>query len=407
VADVFPDDEVFSKLPGTAAIGHNRYSTTGSTVLFNVQPMMVKSKDGPLALSHNGNFVNARSIRKELEKQGSIFQTSSDTEVVLHLLAKSKATDMVGRMRDVFSQLRGAYSLTILTRDKVYGARDPNGFRPLCVGRRHNAHFIVSESCALDLLGARYLREVKPGEIIVLDKDGITSHPLENPPERSACIFEFIYFSRPDSRIFNENVDKARRRLGKNLALEDDVDADIVISVPDSSNTAAIGYSRRSNIKFEIGLIRNHYIGRTFIQPGQTNREMKVKVKFNVVKGVLRNRKVVVVDDSIVRGTTLRQLIKMIRRAGAREVHVRISSPPVTAPCFYGMDFPTPEELIANNMSIDEMCTFLKADSVKYLSVGGLFKSVPSSHGGYCTACFTKEYPVMPEKIKDKFDLDH
>ena len=410
VSDVFADAKLTDKLPGTLAIGHNRYSTTGATKLSNAQPLLVKSKDGLMAISHNGNFVNARAVRRDLEKQGALFQTSSDTEVVLHLLARSKKPDMLQRLREVTTILEGAFSLAILTRNAIYAARDSHGFRPMCLGKKRQAYFVVSESCALDLVGAKYLRDVEPGEIVVLDKDGLTSHAMPERPERRACIFEFVYFSRPDSRIFHENVDRARRRLGKNLALEDDfddIDADIVISVPDSSNTAAVGYSRRSGIKFELGLIRNHYIGRTFIQPGQGQRDFKTRVKFNTVKGVLKGRKVVVVDDSIVRGTTLRQLIGMIRKGGAKEVHVRISSPPIISPCYYGMDFPTRDELIANNMSVEEIRQYIGADSLRYLSMEGLLKAVPHDRGGYCTACFSGDYPIPPEKINDKFDLEN
>lgn len=406
VADVFADPEIFEKLPGRMAIGHNRYSTTGSTVMRNTQPFLVNSKDGQITVSHNGNFVNARSVRQKLEEEGSIFQTTSDTEIVLHLLARSKQPTMVAKLQEAFAQLRGAYSLVLMTERSIYAIRDPNGFRPMCIGKRRNTNIVVSESCALDILSAKYVRELEPGEIVVFDENGVSSHRLSGDAPRRACIFEFVYFSRPDSKIFSENVDRARRRLGKNLALEDDIDADIVIAVPDSSNTAAVGYSRRSNIKFELGLIRNHYIGRTFIQPGQGMRDFKVKVKFNTVKGVLRGRRVVVVDDSIVRGTTLRKLVHMIRKAGAKEVHVRISSPPITSPCYYGMDFPTREELIANNMSLEEIREYVGADSLKYLSVQGLLNSVPQDRGGYCTACFTGEYPIIPEKIRSKHDME-
>ncbi len=412
VADVFSDPKIMEQLPGRMAIGHNRYSTTGSTVLINAQPLLVNSIDGPIAISHNGNFVNARTLRKELEREGAIFQTTSDTEIVLHLLARSRATTMIDKLREAFSRIQGAYSITLLTRDTLYAVRDPHGFRPLCLGRKRFTHVVASESCALDLIGGKYLRDIEPGEIVAINDRGVQSYRLSEPPKNGhhACIFEFVYFSRPDSRIFNENVDRARRRLGKFLALESKkngpLDADIVISVPDSSNTAAVGFSRRSGIKFELGLIRNHYVGRTFIQPGQGIRDFKVRVKFNTVKGVLKGRKVVVVDDSIVRGTTLRQLIKMIRRAGAKEVHVRVSSPPIKAPCYYGMDFPTHEELIANNMSIDEICAYLGADSLQYLSLEGLLKSVPKEMT-YCTACFTGEYPIPPESIRSKTDFEN
>lgn len=407
VSDVFSNEKIFRNLPGHLAVGHNRYSTTGATKLLNAQPLLVNSKDGPISISHNGNFVNARTVRRELEAEGAIFQTTSDTEIVLHLLARSKKNDLVEKLREVFDRLVGAYSLTLLTPGKVVALRDPWGFRPLCLGKKRLTYIVASESCALDLLGARYLRDIEPGEIVVLDERGISSYPAaENLPRRHACIFEFVYFSRPDSKIFHDNVDKARRRLGKNLALEFPADADIVIAVPDSSNTAAVGYSRRSGIKFELGLIRNHYIGRTFIQPGQVTRDFNVRVKFNPVLGVLRGRKVVVVDDSIVRGTTLRQLVGMIRRAGAKEVHVRISSPPIISPCYYGMDFPTREELIANQKSIEEIREYLGADSLAYLSLEGLLNSVPNGRQGYCTACFTGKYPIKPEMMKSKTDFE-
>lgn len=406
VADVFSDAAIFNKLPGRLAIGHNRYSTSGSTVLYNAQPFVVKSKEGQIAISHNGNFVNARTLRKELEASGSIFQTSSDSEVVLHLLAKSSAADIVGRLQETFRQLKGAYSLVLLTKEQLVAVRDPRGWRPLCIGRKRRTYSVVSESCALDLLDARYEREVEPGEIVVFDKTGIHSARLEETAERRACIFEFVYFSRPDSRIFGENVDKARRKLGKNLALEHPADADIVIAVPDSSNTAAVGYARRTQLKFELGLIRNHYIGRTFIHPEQSVRDFNVRIKFNPVKGVLRGRRVVVVEDSIVRGTTLRQLARMLRKAGAKEIHVRVSSPPIISPCYYGMDFPTREELIANSMTIDEIRRYMEVDSLAYLSKEGLLSSVPQDKAGYCTACFTGEYPLLPEELMDKHACD-
>ncbi|MCA9732893.1 MAG: amidophosphoribosyltransferase [Deferribacteres bacterium] len=406
VADVFNDDKVFDKLPGSMAIGHNRYSTTGTTRIINAQPLLAKSKMGMISISHNGNLVNARRIRHKLENEGAIFQTTSDTEVIMHLLARSRADNMIDGLREVFTILKGAYSLTIMTADAIYGVRDPKGFRPLCIGKKDGILIFASETCAIDLLGGEYVREVEAGEIVVFDKTGMSSHILGAPQERTACIFEHVYFSRPDSKVFDENVDRARRKLGKNLALEKPCDADIVISVPDSSNTAAVGYSRRSGIKFELGLIRNHYIGRTFIQPGQKLRDFNVRVKFNVVKGVINGRRVIVVEDSIVRGTTLRQLTRMLKNAGAREVHIRVTSPPITSPCYYGMDFPTREELIANGMSIEKICEYLEADSLEYLSTEGLLNSVPHDKGGYCTACFTGKYPIPPEKIKNKNDLE-
>lgn len=406
VADLFADAEIFDKLPGRLAIGHNRYSTSGTTVIHNAQPFVVKSKDGLIAISHNGNLVNARTLRQQLEASGSLFQTSSDSEVVLHLLAKSSASDIIGRLQETFRQIRGAYSLVLLTKEQLVAVRDPRGWRPLCIGKKRRTHFVVSETCALDLLDARYVREVEPGEIVVFDKRGMRSAQLEEKADRKACIFEFVYFSRPDSEIFGENVDKARRKLGKNLALEHPADADIVIAVPDSSNTAALGYARRTQLKFELGLIRNHYIGRTFIHPEQSVRDFNVRIKFNPVRGVLKGRRVVVVEDSIVRGTTLRQLARMLRKAGAKEVHVRVSSPPIISPCYYGMDFPTRQELIAYNLNIDETRRYLGVDSLAYLSKEGLLSSVPHDKGGYCTACFTGEYPLVPEELIDKHAYD-
>lgn len=397
VTQAFGDVSVLKSLKGPLAIGHNRYSTTGSTMLYNAQPFLVNFTKGPLAISHNGNFVNSGSVRAKLAEEGAIFQTTSDTEVALHLMARSKAQDVAGKIRDALGVIKGAYSLVLITKDQVFGVRDPRGWRPLCLGKKEDAYFIVSESCALDLVGADYVREISPGEILVIDRSGLHSLWLEEKAPRAACIFEHVYFSRPDSKIFDENVDRARRKLGKNLAHEHPADADIVISVPDSSNTAALGYANRSGIKFEIGLIRNHYVGRTFIHPEQSERDFSVRVKFNPVEGVLKGKRVVVVEDSIVRGTTLKHLTRMLRKAGAKEVHVRVSSPPITSPCYYGMDFPTKDELIASNRTIEEIREFLAADSLGYLSLEGMIKAI-SEGGGFCTACFTGEYPIAPEQ---------
>lgn len=406
VTNVFADAKLFERLPGKIAIGHNRYSTTGSTMLQNAQPFLTHFKHGAMAVSHNGNFTNARTLRRQLEDQGSIFQTTSDTELILHLMAKSQASDIVGRLKDTFNQLKGAYSLVILTRNKLIAVRDPRGWRPLNLGRKRHTWLVASETCAFDLLDAKHVREIEPGEIVVLDHHGMRSDRLDENAERAACIFEFVYFSRPDSKIFEENVDRARRRLGKNLANEHPAQADIVIGVPDSSNTAALGYARNSGIKYEIGLIRNHYIGRTFIHPDQSVRDLNVRVKFNPVKGVLNGRRVVVVEDSIVRGTTLRNLVRLLRRAGAKEIHVRISSPPIVSPCYYGMDFPTKDELIAAHKSVAQIKDYLEVDSLEYLSLEGLLKSVPHEKGGYCTACFNGQYPLIPEDLMDKFAMD-
>lgn len=403
VSDVYSDDKIFDRLKGPIAIGHNRYSTTGGTKENNIQPLLVNSKFGPFAIAHNGNFTNSGTLRNRLEDEGSIFQTTTDTEVVPHLVAKSKKKSIPHKILDALQQIEGAYSLVMMTKDRIFAARDPHGVRPLALGKRDNAYFIVSETCALDLVRAAEIRNILPGELVEIGKDGIKSYSIQKGVERAACIFEFIYFARPDSRIYNENVDKVRRKLGKILALESPADADIVISVPDSSNTAAVGYSRRSDLKFELGLIRNHYVGRTFIKPQQRMRDFSVLVKFNPVKGVLNGRRVVVVEDSIVRGTTLRQLISLIRQAGATEVHVRVSSPPIIAPCFYGMDFPSKKELIASNMQVEEIRKFLDCDSLKYLSLEGLLESVPHDCGGYCTACFSEQYPIPIEEKIGKF----
>lgn len=406
VSDVFSDATIFQRLKGSLAIGHNRYSTTGSSLKLNAQPLVVNSKDGPCAISHNGNFVNAHRLHAQLEAEGSLFQTTSDTEIVLHLAAKSKKGDIVGRLKEALEKIQGAYSMVIATRRKLVAIRDPYGFRPLALGQRGDCYIVASETCAFDLVGAEFIREIKPGEILLIDDNELYSAFLEPRVPRKACIFEFIYFSRPDSYIFGHAVDKIRRKFGKVLALEQPTDADIVIAVPDSSNTAALGYSHTSGIKFEIGLIRNHYIGRTFILPDQSMRDFKALIKFNPVQGVIQNRRIVVVEDSIVRGTTLKQLTRMFRRAGAKEVHVRVSSPPIRYPCYYGMDFPTHKELIASQHSIEEVRKFIEVDSLRYLSLEGLLSSVPDSNEGFCTACFDGCYPIVPEDEVSKYYLE-
>ncbi|MBN2417674.1 amidophosphoribosyltransferase [bacterium] len=394
VNDVFNDRAVIEKLKGRLAIGHNRYSTTGSNDIHNVQPLLVNTKDGPIALGHNGNLVNSRAIHDMLQEEGAIFRSTTDSEPILHLIARSKADGLVAKIRDALSRIKGAYSLVIMTRDKLIAARDPKGFKPLALGKLDDGYVVASETCALDLIGADYIRDVDPGEMLIIDENGLTSESFAASTGKAHCIFEFIYFSRPDSRIFGDCVDKTRRKLGKRLAMEHPVDADIVISVPDSSNTAALGFANESGIRFELGLIRNHYIGRTFIQPLQKIRHFNVKVKFNPVAGVLKDQRVVVVEDSIVRGTTLKVLTQLLRKAGAREVHVRVSSPPIKHPCFYGMDFPTREELIATSMSVEEIRRHLDVDSLGYLSVEGLCSAVSRKGDGYCTACFSGKYPV-------------
>ncbi len=400
VSDVFNEDNL-NDLKGHIAIGHNRYSTTGASESTNIAPIVIHHKDGYLGVAHNGNLTNSAKLKCYLEELGSIFQTTTDSEVILHLVAKSREKLLVDKIKDAVTQIQGAFSLTFVSNDKLIIVRDPQGFRPLALGKLNGAYIAVSETNALDLVGAEYMRDVNCGEMIVIDENGMQSiYPFEKS-EPAHCIFEFVYFSRPDSQIFEEYVDKTRRKLGKNLALENfEDDADIVISVPDSSNTTALGYSQRSDTKFEIGLIRNHYIGRTFIRPTQKGRNTGVRLKFNAVGGVLKDRKVVIVDDSIVRGTTLRQLVQAVRDAGAKEVHLRISSPPIKHPCFYGMNFPTREELVAHQRSNDEICKYLGADSLKYLSLEGMVNAMPSEQGQkYCTACFSGKYPI---KIEDQ-----
>jgi amidophosphoribosyltransferase len=404
VSDVF-DEKTLNTLPGHIAIGHNRYSTTGSSTTQNIGPIVVNHKLGTIGVGHNGNLVNSNSLRNRLEERGSIFQTTTDSEVILHLVAKSRKETIEDKIIDATSQIRGAFSLVFLTRNKLVAVRDPNGFRPLAIGRLGDSYIFASETCAFDLIGATYERDVKCGEMLVVDENGMRSYRLRDKPDPRHCVFEFIYFSRPDSQIFGEYVDKTRRKLGKNLAEERPCDADIVISVPDSSNTAALGYSARSNAKFEIGLIRNHYVGRTFIHPRQKLRDMNVRIKFNTVGGVVKDRRLIIVDDSIVRGTTLRGLVKRLRDAGAREVHVRVSSPPIRYPCFYGMDFPTKDELIANKKSIQEIEKYLGVDSLAYLSLEQMLSAMPKENGQeYCTACFSGDYPIRieEEQLKDR-----
>jgi len=405
VSDVFSNVEIFKRLKGHLAIGHNRYSTTGASGVTNAQPLVVNSKDGPLAIAHNGNLINSYQIRQELEAAGALFQTTTDTEVILHLLAHSKATHIIDRLKQSFEKVKGAFSLVIATRHKLIAVRDPYGFRPLAFGRRGDTWLVASETCAFDLIGAEFIREINPGEILLIDESGVSSASFEPRVTPRKCIFEFIYFSRPDSYIFGHMVDKIRRKFSRRLALEQPVDADIVFAVPDSSNTAALGYANTSGIRFEIGLIRNHYIGRTFILPEQSERDFRVRVKFNPVQGVIQDRRVVMVEDSIVRGTTLKQLTKLIRRAGAREIHVRVSSPPIRYPCYYGMDFPTQQELIAYNHTVEDVRKFLEVDSLGYLSLEGLLASVPDSEKSFCCACFDGDYPIPPERVREKSKL--
>ena len=392
VADIF-DHDILTKLPGSLAIGHNRYSTSGSTILRNCQPFVVEWAWGALAIAHNGNLVNADELRAQLEARGSIFQSNVDSEVIVHLIAASKEPTLVGRIIDALGQVRGAYSLVFLTEDQVIAARDPHGVRPLVLGRVGDAVVVTSETCALDLVDATYEREIAPGELVVIDRNGVESITFAQGGPRH-CVFEYVYFARPDSTVFGRNVYQVRKDLGRQLARESHVPADIVIAVPDSGVPAAIGYAEQSGIPFEMGLIRNHYVGRTFIEPSSSIRNFGVKVKLNALREVLRNRRVVVVDDSIVRGTTSRKLVHMIRQAGASEVHMRISSPPTTNPCFYGIDTPTREELIGASHSIEQVREYLAADTLAYLTVEGMFAFNGRKRSGYCDACFTGEYPI-------------
>lgn len=430
VLDVFKDPAILSEaLRGEHAIGHNRYSTTGSTIKrANIQPFYFSSPTiGNLALAHNGNLTNSATLRRALSEEGAIFQTSTDSEIILHLIARSREDTILGRIRDALRIVRGAYSLTILTDDALVVARDPHGFRPLSIGRLDDGYIVASESCAFDIVQAEHLRDVAHNEIVVIDRHTLETGELrsmsidDETPESRHCIFEYVYFSRPDSRIFGTPVDKVRRKLGKKLAEEagvgtpEDTEMVVVTSVPDSSNTATLGFARVNAEKFapktrhEIGLIRSHYVGRTFISPGQKNRELKVRTKFNTVKGVLESKRVVMVDDSIVRGTTSKALVKMLRAANPKEVHVRVSSPPITHPCLYGMDFPSREELIANQFDLDveKIRQELGVDSLRYLSEEGLLDSVPQKEGiGYCTACFTGNYPVQIETGANKLAFE-
>ncbi len=416
VNDVFRDDNILSKiLLGKSAIGHNRYSTAGAADnVTNIQPLTMNYRDGNVAISHNGNLTNFRTLRKKLQDEGTIFHTTSDTEIILHLIAKSRERDQVRQVLEALRQVEGAYSLVILTDDKMIAARDPHGWRPLAVGRLEQSFLIASETCAFDIINAEYLCDVEPGEVLVFDRETLASGETKSykisktPTTPHRCIFEYIYFSRPDSKVFGESVDRVRRELGKALARQHPTKADnpyeevVVINVPDSSNTATLGYVLQnselgSKTKFELGLIRSHYVGRTFIQPDQERRVEKVKTKFNTVKSVLQGKKVVIVDDSIVRGTTSRQLIKLVREAGAREIHFRVTSPPIKFPCYYGMDFPSREELIANRHDgdIEKIRQELDVDSLGYLSLDNLLAAVPAKEGtAYCAACFNGHYPV-------------
>ena len=404
VAKVFKEATV-KAMPGHYAIGHVRYSTSGSSNLVNAQPIQVASHRGAVSLAHNGNLVNAPQLRRAMEQDGSIFSTTSDSEVILHLMARSKAPTAADALQEILPQVRGAYSLVVLSGDTLIAARDPLGFRPLCLGRFQDSYVVASESCAFDIIGARYLRDVEPGEMLLLGKGELESRRIAESDRECRCVFEHVYFSRPDSQIFGTSVERARRRSGEILGREAPVPADLVTAVPDSSNTAALGYARATGIPFELALIRNHYIGRTFISPAQQVRDMSVRIKFNPVREVLAGKRVVVVDDSIVRGTTMRKLVKLLRQAGAEEVHLRIASPPVANPCFYGIDTPVRKELIGSSHTVDEIATYLRVDSLHYLSLDGLLEATGEADR-YCTACFSGDYPVPFDVEQDKAVFD-
>jgi amidophosphoribosyltransferase len=393
VADVFNTERIL-KLPGPLAIGHNRYSTAGKSELVNAQPCMINYSAGSLALAHNGNLVNAQTIRKELGTKGAIFQSTNDSEVIVHLMAKSKAETFVDRAAEALRQVSGAYSLVLMTEKELLAARDPQGFRPLCLGKLDGAYIIASETCVMDLIEAEFIREVEPGELILINDQGVHSFFPFKKAEPKHCVFEHIYFARPDSYIFGEHVYSARKNMGRAMAQESPVDVDLIVPVPDSGVVSAMGFSEESGIPFEMGLIRNHYVGRTFIEPQSQIRHFGVKLKLNAVKTVIQGKRIAIIDDSIVRGTTSRKIVKMLRDAGAKEVHIRISAPPILHPCFYGIDTPTKEELIAHKYNLEETRQYLAADSLAYLSIEKMLNVLENGKKKFCSACFDGNYPV-------------
>ena len=393
VNEIF-DQSALASLPGHLAIGHTRYSTAGESKLSNAQPIVINCAHGQIAIAHNGNIVNANEIKHRLVADGSIFQTNSDTEVVVHLYARSKAGNFADALVDSIAQLSGAFSFAVMTRDHLIAARDPHGFRPLALGRLGEAWVVCSETCALDLINATYVRDVEPGEVLVIGPDGLRSMRAFPPSKLSHCVFEHVYFARPDSEVFGQSVNEVRTNLGRLLAKETAVPADVVVPIPDSGVCAAIGYAEEAKVPMRFGLIRNHYVGRTFIEPAQSIRHFGVKVKLNPVKSILAGQRVVLIDDSIVRGTTSRKIVKMVRAAGAKEVHLRISCPPTVSPCFYGVDTPRRSELIAATHSLEEIRRYVDADSLGYLSLDGLMEAVGQRQQHYCTSCYTGQYPV-------------
>ena len=405
VPEVFTEDSL-QGLPGHLAVGHVRYSTTGSSSLINAQPFTATHQGCTVSVAHNGNLVNIRALRDELEKKGSIFQSTMDSEVVVHLMARCHAMELEDAIAYTFEKVKGAYSVLLLTRDKMVAVRDPQGFRPLCIGKLNNGGYIVaSETCALDLVEAQYIRDVAPGEIVIIGEDGLKSIMPENPQPQSFCIFEQVYFARPDSDIFGANVYMSRKRMGEILARECRVDADFVMPFPDSGNYAAIGYSQASGIPMEMGVIRNHYVGRTFIQPTQSMRDFSVRVKLNPIRSFLQGKRVIIIEDSIIRGTTGRSRVKSLRDAGVKEVHMMISCPPTAYPCYYGIDFPSGGDLIASAKTVDEIRDHLGLDTLYYLSLEGLIEATGGNGSSFCTACYTGNYPVEPDRMFTKLAL--
>jgi amidophosphoribosyltransferase len=401
VADVFNEARL-ARLPGRTAIGHVRYSTAGASLLANAQPIVFATGRGPLALAHNGNLVNAREIRQGLEASGALFTTTSDSEVILHLVARSRAADLPSALAEALLEVRGAYSILVLSREGIFAVRDPNGIRPLSLGTREGSPVVASETCAFDLIGARFERDVEPGEIVRLSREGFSSRRFAMA-NSTPCIFEHVYFARPDSKVFGKSVAASRQAFGARLAREHPSEADVVVPVPDSGMYAALGYARESGIPFALGLVRNHYVGRTFIEPKNTIRHFGVKVKLNPVREVVEGKRIVLVDDSIVRGTTSRKIVRMLRDAGTREIHMRVSSPPTTASCHYGIDTPTRRELIASTQSEAEIREFIEADSLGYLSAEGMLEAFGRPLQSTCAACFTGIYPVeIPEDELEK-----
>jgi amidophosphoribosyltransferase len=406
VADIFGHD-ILSRLEGRLAIGHNRYSTSGSTVLKNCQPFVVEWAQGALAIAHNGNLVNAEELREKLERRGSIFQSTSDTEVIIHLIAASNGSTLLERIVDALAQVRGAYSLAFMTEDQIIAARDPSGFRPLALGRIGDGWVVASETCAFDLIEARYEREIQPGEIVMIGKRGVESVRPVPPAPRHNCVFEYIYFARPDSRMAGTVLQVARARMGENLWHEAPVEADVVIPVPDSGNAAARGLARAAGLPQDDGFIKNRYVARTFIQPGQELRRHGLRLKFNPLPEVVAGKRLIVVDDSIVRGNTTRQIVQMLREAGAAEIHLRISAPPIKHPCHYGIDMSTREEMIAHGQTVEEIAAELGVESLHYLSLDGVYNAVGVTRDTHCDACFTGEYPLAgTEEAGGKYALE-